>query len=145
MPGAPNYECITPGQVQLNLECKAGVAERIKLEVLANRAEGVGSLYEVPHWCKSTDRWRFQLGFLLRFILSGQPDFTAVVHPINWRAHSGAYQPVRNHWYQRLYGLSTKQQAFGDDWVPLTEMDGTISFGVAPLAGLPDAKRFQLG
>ena len=121
MPGAPNYECITPGQVQLNLECKAGVAERIKLEVLANRAEGVGSLYEVPHWCKSTDRWRFQLGFLLRFILSGQPDFTAVVHPINWRAHSGAYQPVRNHWYQRLYGLSTKQQAFGDDWVPLTE------------------------
>ena len=80
-PGAPSYERVTPGQIQLDLECRGGVAEEINLKVSSNRAEGVSSLYEVPHWCKPTDRWRFQLGFLLRFILSGQPDFTAVVHP----------------------------------------------------------------
>ena len=118
---APKYECITPGQVQISVQCKKGIAEEIRLEVSANRGDCSGSLYEVPRWCRDTDRWRFQLGFLLRFILTGRPDFTVVVHPINGRARSAAYQPITSHWYQRLYGLSTAQQAFGDDWVPISE------------------------
>ena len=71
--------------------------------------------------------WRVQLGFLLRFILSGQPDFTRPVRGSNWIESESAYRPVRSHWYQRVYGLYSGQPAFGDDWLPITDwMEGFL-------------------
>ena len=66
-------------------------------------------------------RWRVQLGFLLRFILSGQPDFTRPVRRASWKETESAYRQAESHWYQRLYGLYSGQPAFGDDWVPITD------------------------
>ena len=143
-PGTPDYDCITPRQVQLEWECRAGVAEHLKVNVSTNQDDVPGSLYEVPRWCKSTDRWRFQLGFLLRFILSRQPDFTAVVPPINWRGRPKAYQPIRNHWYQRRWlidGATVVRRRLGT----YNRVDGAISLSVASLAGLSDTEWFRLG
>ena len=78
-------------------------------------------MYEPPAWCKASERWRFQLGYLLRFILSGQPDFTRPVRQASWKEAESAYRPAESHWYQRLYGLYSGQPAFGDDWVPITD------------------------
>ena len=75
---------ITPGQVKLNLAKDHGVADVENLRILGSRADASGSLYEVPAWCEDGERWRFQLGFLLRFILSGQPDFTRPVRRTSW-------------------------------------------------------------
>ncbi len=80
-----------------------------------------GSVYEPPSWCKGDERWRIQLGFLLRFVLSGQPDFTRPVRRASWKEGKSAYRPAESHWYQRLYGLYSGQQAFGDDWLPITD------------------------
>ena len=63
----------------------------------------------------------FQLGFLLRFILSRQPDFTSFVRPEYYKAGHATYRPVRSHWFQRIYGLFNGQSAFGDDWLPITD------------------------
>ena len=74
----------------------------------------------MPAWCEAGERWRFQLGFLLRFILSGQPDFTRPVRRRQWKETESSYRPAESHWYQRLYGLYSGQPAFGDDWLPIT-------------------------
>ena len=117
----PPPEVITPGQVKLSLAEDHGVADVEDLRILGSRADASGSLYEVPAWCEAAERWRFQLGFLLRFILSGQPDFTRPVRRIHWKETEACYRPAESHWYQRLYGLYSGQPAFGDDWLPITD------------------------
>ena len=114
-------EVITPRQVTLNLRKDQVVADVESLRILGSRADASGSLYEVAAWCKASERWRFQLGFLLRFILSGQPDFTRPVRRTGWRETESCYRPAESHWYQRLYGLYSGQPAFGDDWLPITD------------------------
>ena len=117
----PPPEVITPVQVQLRLTGESGIADVEDLRIRGSRANPSGSLYEPPSWCKAGERWRIQLGFLLRFILSGQPDFTRPVRRASWKETESAYRPAESHWYQRLYGLYSGQSAFGDDWVPITD------------------------
>ena len=114
-------EVITPGQVRLKLGVKTGIADVEELTIQAGRAAPTGSLYRPPDWCIEANRWRFQLGFLLRFILAGQPDFTRTVRPPHWKENRAVYRAGESHWYQRLYGLFNSQPAFGDDWLPITD------------------------
>ncbi|MYH52274.1 MAG: RNA-directed DNA polymerase, partial [Gemmatimonadetes bacterium] len=107
---------ITPRQVKLDFAEDHGVAEAMDLRILGSRVDPSGSLYEPPSWCDAGQRWRVQLGALLRFILSGQPDFTRPVRRTNWKEMESCYRPAESHWYQRLYGLYSGQSAFGDNW-----------------------------
>ena len=47
------------------------------------------SIYSPPSWCPDDERWRFQLGYLLRFILTGNADFTGSVRPTSRRGVAG--------------------------------------------------------
>ncbi len=114
-------EVITPGQVRLKLVKDGSVANVSDLGILRSRADVSGSIYEVPPWCPEGEQWRFQLGFLLRFILSRHPVFTRLPHQVSWSESEVAYRPAEAHWYQRLYGLFNGRSAFGDDWVPITD------------------------
>ena len=111
----------SPGQVRLKLSIDNGIAKVENLELLESQTPHDGRLYAPPKWCKEKDRWRFQLGFLLRFILARQPDFTKFVCPEYWKERHATYRPVRSHWHQRIYGLYNGQSAFGDDWLPITD------------------------
>ena len=112
---------ITPGQVTLNLGEDHLVADVESLRIRGSRADASGSMYEMPAWCDKGEHWRFQLGFLLRFILSQHPDFTRPVRLASWKETEAAYRPAESHWYQRMYGLYSGQRAFGDNWVPITD------------------------
>ncbi len=118
---APGIEVIAPGQVQIDLNPSAGFVRIEGLMIRPSRASSNDSPYCPPRWCEQKDRWRFQLGFLLRFILAAQPDFTRSVRPPHWKEAASAYRPAESHWYQRLYGFFNGQQAFGDDWLPITD------------------------
>lgn len=126
----PPPDVITPVQVQLKLTDEYGVARIDDLRILGSRTDAAGSLYEVPPWCRPQERWRFHLGFLLRFILSGQPDFTRPVRPTHWKETESAYRPPESHWYQRLYSLYSGQPAFGDDWLPITDWVEALLLGL---------------
>ena len=117
----PKFEVITPRQVRLELKIDSGIAEVVSLDVSVRRTDASGSLYCPPSWCKASDRWRIQLGYLLRFILIRQLDFTCFVQPDYWKERTAAYRPVRSHWFQRIYGLFSGQKAFGGDWLPITD------------------------
>lgn len=123
---------VTPTQVVLSHNILNGVATVDKVIILPARLRKSGSLYQPPTWCTEEEKWRFQLGFLLRFILSGHPDFTRPVRHTFWKDNQSSYRPANSHWYQRLYGLFNGQPAFGDDWLPIT--DWTERFLLALLA-----------
>ena len=117
---------ITPEQITLKVDNntnngikEVGVQE---LDFIPNEdSDDSRSLYHVPSWCKENEQWRIQLGYVLRFILSGHADFTQQVRATNWTETKEIYQPIQGHWYLRLYGLYSGQSAFGDDWLPITD------------------------
>ena len=121
LPKNSQVEIITPGKVQLESDIDGDIAEVSRVKVLKVQTLSSDSLYAPPGWCDSSDRWRFRLGFLLRFILSRQPDFTNNVRPVYWKEGYATYRQVRSHWFQRIYGLYNGQPAFGDDWLPITD------------------------
>ena len=136
-------EVITPGQVMLEIIEEKGFADVENLQILASQDDISGSLYEVAAWCPDGEQWRFQLGFLLRFILSGQPDFTRPVRGANWKESKSSYRPVEAHWYQRMYGLYSGQPAFGHDWLPITEWVEGFLLGLLRWPGCRDLDQFS--
>ncbi len=97
-------------------------------------------IYEPPIWCDDTDIWRFQLGYLLRFILSAQIDFTEPVRQTSWREDKDLYRPTRSHWWQRHYGFYNGHDAFGDDWLPISGKTEALLFGLLAWPGCYTAK-----
>ena len=118
---APQPAVITPGRVHLRRTDDDGVSRVDGVRILRSRVSANGSLYETPEWCESRGRWRFHLGFLLRFILSGQADFTRTIRVPYWKEGTSRYRAVASHWHARVYGLYSGQGAFGDDWLPITD------------------------
>ncbi len=98
-----------------------------------------GSIYSPPSWCRDQERWRFQLGYLLRFILTESEDFAASVRPKSSRAsRGGSYRPVGVPWKVRRYGFLNAHQAFGDRWLPITEWTTKL---LIDLLAWPGARR----
>src|SRR5690606_38267825 len=112
-------EAITPSDVALKItKPRNGVTDVEELMIVRSRVKPHGSMYKVPEWCPPAQRWRFQLGYLMRFILAGTQDFTRIVHPNSWKEDAAIYKPAKCHWYERRYGLYSGHSAFGDDWLP---------------------------
>ena len=116
-----SFKIITPGNVLLKLKNDTGIAKINNLQILNADPTSENSIYTPPDWCEPHQRWRFQLGFLLRFILCQHPDFTSLVSS-NYDTHrSEAYRPAKSHWFQRRYGFFNALPAFGNDWLPITD------------------------
>lgn len=114
-------DSITPHNILVECDNSKGIAA-VKSIALSSQSDPDHSpIYEVPDWCSPDNKWRFQLGFLLRFILTARIDFT---EPLRYSPRGRdylIYTPTRSHWYQRIYGTYNGNGAFGDDWVPISE------------------------
>lgn len=113
-----DLEVIAPSQVKLHLSSE-GLLER--LEISSSTVAAAGSIYRTPSWMPPDERWRIQLGFLMRFILAAQADFTRRVPRASTPKRKPSYRPAESHWYQRLYGFFNQQLAFGNDWLPISD------------------------
>lgn len=131
LPGIGEVEAITPGDVELQLQnAEAGLSEQDEVRVVPSRVAPARSMYRPPPWCPADERWRFQLGYLLRFILTARQDFTKVVRSPHWREGAPTYRASESHWYQRLYGLFNGHSAFGDDWLPISDWTERLLFAL---------------
>lgn len=115
-------EAITPSDILVGISkpSKYGV-DIDKVEFSANKASSGSMLYRPPVWCEQKNKWRFMLGYQLRFILTGQHDFTKAVRPTHWREGTSTYRIPQNHWYQRMYGHHNGHSTFGADWLPISD------------------------
>ena len=137
------YEAIMPRQVILAIEESDKVASIEELKILHPHSNRTNGLYVVPTWCPNDERWRFHLGYLLRFILSGHPDFTRPVRTSQRLDEEKSYRTPESHWYQRLYGLYSGQPAFGDDWVPITDWMEEFLLALLHWPGCRTPAKFQ--
>ena len=101
-------------------------------------------MYCPPAWCSESERWRFQLGYLMRFILVAQRDFTKIVRPGHWKEGTATYRAPGSHWYQRIYGLFNGQCAFGDDWLPVSDWIEQLLFALLRWPGCRSSKMIDL-
>jgi hypothetical protein len=77
-------------------------------------------LFRAPTWCAAREKWRFELGFVLRFIITGQSDPTATSRHPSWRENEHCYRPPPWHWRVRRYSLYNGRDRLGPDWIPLS-------------------------
>lgn len=126
-------EAITPGEVLVRFESDGSLAE---LDIVPNKQlSSSGSLYQPPSWSEPGSRWRHQLGYLLRFILSAQQDFTKTVLPTHWKEGLAIYRVPQSHWYQRVYGFHSGHSAFGADWLPITDWTERLLYALLSWPG----------
>jgi hypothetical protein len=76
--------------------------------------------YVIPAWVEERDRWKVELGQILRATLLGDNDFTRSYlaqqrHPVDVR-----YSGIRSAWYKRRYALFNGRDAIGPEWLPVT-------------------------
>ena len=131
LPETAMDDVITPEDVRIRIQDSAkGLSEEDTVSVASSRVTPAGSMYRPPPWCATDERWRFQLGYLLRFILTARQDFTKVVRPPSWKETRTTYRAAESHWYQRLYGLFNGHSAFGDDWLPISDWIEQLLFSL---------------
>jgi hypothetical protein len=122
---------VTPSTVQVALN---GDAFYESVVDLAFRSVPVTpayrSIYSPPTWVAPNQEWRFQLGYLLRYILTARVDFTVPVRPDSWKEEESVYRPTRGHWFQRLYAFYNGHEAFGDDWLPISQYTQDLLFSL---------------
>ena len=132
---------LSPSEVTLRLTTESyGPCEVEDVHLHPRNLAGI-SFYEPPNWVPEMDRWRFQLGFLLRFVLTAHPDFTKPVWVGNWKEQEDIYRSPGSHWYQRIYGLFNGHAAFGDDWLPISDWTEKLMFGLLWWPGCADGAR----
>lgn len=132
-----SFDHISPADVYVTFENTRSLRAVISSVRIARSGKSKDSLYSPPSWCLEEERWRFQLGYILRFILSGRRDFTKPARATHWKEFTEIYRPATSHWYQRFYGLYSGHSAFGDDWLPISDWTENLLFRLLRWPGCP--------
>lgn len=124
-------EIVTPSTIQIAVD-SVGNYGRVNQIVFrsAQTTRAYTSIYTAPSWAPQSQRWRFQLGYLLRFILTARVDFSLPVRRASWKEAEPIYRPTRGHWFQRQYGFYNGHEAFGDDWLPISQFTQDLLFAL---------------
>lgn len=137
-------EALAPSDVLVGIGASTKYGSEIeKIEFLPNKQSSSGFLYRPPAWCEQKDKWRFQLGYLLRFILTGRHDFTRGVRPAHWKEGNTTYRVPENHWYQRIYGHHNGHSIFGADWLPITDWTEQLLYALLRWPGCRASSMFK--
>jgi hypothetical protein len=140
---------VTPATVQVAMEMKGTyeIVQELSFQSVPT-TRTYRSIYTPPNWAPKGQEWRFQLGYLLRYILTARVDFTVSVRPVSWKEVEPIYRPTRGHWFQRLYGFYSGHEAFGDDWLPISQFTQDFLFALLIWPGChtsdPEADSLEL-
>ena len=113
-------EYIRPTEVFVRWHENGKDIKGIELKLNADARASRVSMYCPPDWCEPVERWRFHLGFLLRYLLTCSPDFTRSKVRNEGYLTSQMYFAVPRHWYHCIHGSYNRQTALEDDWLPIS-------------------------
>jgi len=136
-------ETVAPSDVLVSIGKPAKYGTTIQNIEFQPKPSSSGFLYKTPSWCEEKDNWRFQLGFQLRFILTGRHDFTRVVRSAHWKEGTATYRIPENHWYQRIYGHHNGHSIFGADWLPITDWVEQFLYALLRWPGCRASSKFR--
>ena len=139
----PPGPAVCPVDVFFAFGTNADSCEVASLSIARSRVGPTDSLYLPPGWCAPQEAWRFQLGYLLRFILTACPDFTRTVRDPRWPDGTAIYRPGVNHAFQRTHGFFNGHEAFGDDWLPVSDWTERLLSELLRWPGQRHADGFQ--
>src|SRR3546814_17286082 len=90
-------EVVTPSTTQIAVQ-QIGNYVRVERVIFrsAQTTPTYRSIYTAPSRAPESQRWRFQLGYLLRFILTARIDFSLPVRPQSWKEGENVYRPNRD-------------------------------------------------
>ena len=135
-------EAVLPCDVMIKIGQDAnGIARVAEVRVDSSAVSSANSMYRVPRWCPDSEWWRFNLGFLLRFILAARHDFSRTIRLDGWKEDTVIYRAAEAHWYQRLYGMYNGHTAFGDDWLPISDWTERLLFGLLRWPGCREVEQ----
>ncbi|MBX9653613.1 RNA-directed DNA polymerase [bacterium] len=95
------------------------------------------SRFQLPDWVGRQEYWKYQLGMLLRVLLTGNPDYTLDSRANNSRSHI-AYRPYRSSWLRRRYGMFNGRNAFGPPSIPISSWFGSLLNKLLHWPGFPE-------
>jgi hypothetical protein len=93
--------------------------------------------FRLPEWISPLDGWKYQLGMLLRVLLTGIPDYTMDSRSQNPQSKV-VYAPLRSSWLRRRYGMFNGRNAFGPPWTPISSWFGALLNKLLEWPGFPD-------
>lgn len=105
------------------------------IEFRLNTTLDTDSMYAPPIWCSVEDSWRFNLAYLIRFMLTRQYDYSRSVKKLSWKENLPIYRVPESHWYQRDHGLYSGYSAFGSDWLPISDWSENLLFALLQWPG----------
>ena len=115
------YDQIRPTEVFVRIDKTRESIEEVRLKLGRVTDSSLRSFYSPPSWCSSARRWRFHLGFLLRFLVTRSQDFTRLSIRRTESKGGRMYRTPRNHWYHRIHGLYNAQAGLGDNWLLISQ------------------------
>lgn len=127
---------VTPSSLHLEYDTVHGFAHVTSVSFQpVEIGRGYRSIYTPPSWAEPNETWRFQLGFLIRFILTGKVDFSKTARAPSWKDDVPMYRPTNSHWLQRLYGFYNGHESFGDDWLPISQFTQDLLYSLLAWPG----------
>jgi hypothetical protein len=76
--------------------------------------------YRVPGWCPKGERWRNEVGQILRASILGQPDYSGHYRVSRVIDGVSKYQGISSNWYKRQHGLLNQRPGLGDRMLPVS-------------------------
>lgn len=143
---SPDHDLISPHWIRVaaqNWRCLCGDRFPIHEGAFSVDFHSPGEVdgrYSLPDWISSKRAWAYQLGQVLRVLLTGKPDFTEHAWWRLRRQRPESYQPYRSSWLRRRYGLFNGRSAFGAPWLPATSWLGEL---IGRLLEWPGVARFN--
>ncbi|HBE63066.1 MAG TPA: hypothetical protein DDX19_10055 [Rhodopirellula baltica] len=124
---APNWELLKPENFPVNEDC-------FQVELRSKSSDDIR--FRLPSWIPNEHHWAYQLGMLLRVMLTGKPDYTQDCREFRPRSKV-MYRPYRSSWLRRRYGMFNGRSAFGPAWMPVSPWIGDLLTALLRWPGFP--------
>ncbi|MBP7509512.1 MAG: RNA-directed DNA polymerase [Prolixibacteraceae bacterium] len=128
-----NCKSIPPTAIEVEMEKDKPDFGKVSINI--NQCNIEGSLYDPPSWVSKTYYWRYNLGYLIRFLLTRNYDYSLNKYRSHESTRIPVYRRPENHWLQRDYGMFNGFQSFGADWLPISEWIEQLLFSLLQWPG----------
>lgn len=118
---------LTPARVQVSCSSWKRLADPgdtlagMKFDVtISPHPDLIDDRFSVPAWCRTSDRWKYEVGQVFRAAVIGSTDFTRPFYIQPVVSGLTKYRGVSTGWFKRKHGLFNDRQGLGHRLMPVS-------------------------